>query len=61
MRLARMVLAAVFAATLVGAGLLSAARAAETVKIRLSYVVPIANWASMLVEKKDLAKNLGKS
>src|SRR5229473_6406786 len=39
----------------------SAATAAEAVKIRLSYVVPIANWASMLVEKKDLAKNLGKS
>src|SRR5262249_31394428 len=36
-------------------------QAAEAVKIRLSYVVPIANWASMLVEKKDLARNLGKS
>jgi NitT/TauT family transport system substrate-binding protein len=38
-----------------------AARAADPIKIRLSYVVPIANWASMLVEKKDLARNLGKS
>ena len=62
MRLARSRLAAAFAATLLGAGLFaSAAQAAEAVKIRLSYVVPIANWASMLVEKKDLAKNLGKS
>jgi sulfonate transport system substrate-binding protein len=40
---------------------LSAARAADPVKIRLSYVVPISNWASMLVEKKDLAVHLGKS
>src|SRR5215470_20277083 len=63
MRLARTGLAAAFVATLLGGALLgtSAARAAEAVKIRLSYVVPIANWASMLVEKKDLAKNLGKS
>src|SRR5260221_8095228 len=63
MRLARAGLAAAFAVTLsctgpFGAG---AAQAAEAVKIRLSYVVPIANWASMLVEKKDLAKNVGKS
>src|SRR6202012_633510 len=35
--------------------------AAEAVKIRLSYVVPISNWASMLVEKKDLATHLGKT
>ncbi len=63
MHLARTGLAAAFAVTLLGASLLgaSAARAAEAVKIRLSYVVPIANWASMLVEKKDLAKHLGKS
>jgi len=63
MRLARTGLAATLAATLLGVGLLGAgpARAADPVKIRLSYVVPIANWASMLVEKKDLAKNLGKS
>jgi ABC-type nitrate/sulfonate/bicarbonate transport system substrate-binding protein len=37
------------------------AGAADPVKIRLSYIVPIANWAPMLVEKKDLTKNLGKS
>jgi sulfonate transport system substrate-binding protein len=42
----------------VGAG---AAQAADPVKIRLSYVVPIANWTFMLMEKKDLARNLGKS
>src|ERR1700678_3279426 len=63
MRLARTELAAAFAAVLLGAGLFGAgaAQAAEAVKIRLSYVVPISNWASMLVEKKDLARNLGKS
>jgi len=62
MRLTRTGLAAFALASLsiasLGAG---AATAAEAVKIRLSYVVPIANWASMLVEKKDLARNLGKS
>jgi len=63
MRLARTGLTAALAAAIWGAGLLgiSAAQAAEAVKIRLSYVVPIANWASMLVEKKDLARHLGKS
>jgi ABC-type nitrate/sulfonate/bicarbonate transport system substrate-binding protein len=52
--------ASIFAAcaALVGTG---AARAADPVKIRLSYVVPIANWTFMLMEKKDLARNLGKS
>lgn len=34
---------------------------AEPVKIRLSYVVPVANWAPMIEAKKDLAKHLGKS
>jgi NitT/TauT family transport system substrate-binding protein len=63
MRLARTGLTAALAATVLCAGPFGAgaALAAEAVKIRLSYVVPIANWASMLVEKKDLAKNLGKS
>ena len=63
MRLARTGLAAAFALALLSGAWLGAgvAQAAEAVKIRLSYVVPIANWASMLVEKKDLAKNLGKS
>ena len=37
------------------------AGAADPVKIRLSYIVPIANWAPMLMEKKDLAENLGKT
>jgi sulfonate transport system substrate-binding protein len=35
---------------LMGAG---AARAQEPVKIRASWVAPLANWASILLEKKD--------
>jgi sulfonate transport system substrate-binding protein len=63
MRVARLGQAAAFALALLGGALpgTGPAQAAEAVKIRLSYVVPIANWASMLVEKKDLARNLGKS
>ena len=65
MRPARTGLAVALAAALWGSCLFGAgggaAQAAEALKIRLSYVVPIANWASMLVEKRDLAKNLGRS
>src|SRR5258708_20818417 len=45
-------------AALIGTG---AAEAADPVKIRLSYVVPISNWADMVAQKKDLARNLGRS
>jgi len=38
-----------------------AAWATDPVKIRLSYVTPIGNWTQMLQEKKDLARNLGRS
>jgi NitT/TauT family transport system substrate-binding protein len=48
-------------AILIGTALLDVASAADAVKIRLSYTVPISNSASMLLEKKDLARNLGKS
>ncbi|HZP76082.1 MAG TPA: ABC transporter substrate-binding protein [Pseudolabrys sp.] len=34
---------------------------AEPVKIRMSWVAPVANWASIWLEKKDLAKHLGTS
>jgi sulfonate transport system substrate-binding protein len=34
---------------------------AEPVKIRNSWVAPVTNWASILLEKKDLAKHLGQS
>lgn len=39
----------------------SSSLAADPVKIRLSYIVPISNWGGMLLEKKDLATHLGKS
>src|SRR4029079_13622911 len=34
---------------------------AQPLKIRHSYVVPVANWTPMLEAKKDLAKHWGKS
>jgi ABC-type nitrate/sulfonate/bicarbonate transport system substrate-binding protein len=39
----------------------TAAQGAEPVKIRASWVAPVSNWASILLEKKDLARHLGKS
>ena len=42
-------------------GLAGTANSAEPVKIRMSWVAPVANWASIVLEKKDLAKHLGKS
>ena len=37
------------------------AYAQPPVKIRVSWTAPVSNWASILLEKKDLAKHLGKS
>jgi NitT/TauT family transport system substrate-binding protein len=54
-------LTAALAATLLGAAMLDTARADDPVKIRLSYTVPISELASIFLEKKDLARNLGKS
>jgi NitT/TauT family transport system substrate-binding protein len=39
----------------------SSAQAAEPVTIRMSWVAPVANWASIWLEKKDLARHFGKS
>ena len=58
MRLLKLTCTGLFAATLFGAG---AAQAQQPVKIRASWVAPVANWASILLEKKDLARHLGKS
>src|SRR4051812_1994627 len=38
-----------------------AAQAQQPVKIRASWVAPVANWASILAEKPDLARHAGKS
>jgi sulfonate transport system substrate-binding protein len=58
MRILKLALAGVCAL-----GLLSAAPAnsAEPVTIRMAWVAPVANWASIILEKKDLAQHLGKS
>jgi sulfonate transport system substrate-binding protein len=50
---------AALAVSMLGAG--SAAHAQQPVKIRISWVAPVSNWASIWMEKKDLAKHLGKS
>jgi sulfonate transport system substrate-binding protein len=47
---------------LIGVALaVSAAEAQQPIKIRGSWVAPVANWASILLEKKDLARHMGKS
>jgi NitT/TauT family transport system substrate-binding protein len=38
-----------------------AAMAEEPLKIRVAWTVPVANWASILAAKKDLARHLGQS
>ena len=58
MRLVKFALAGVCALGLLAAT--SVANAAP-VKIRMSWVAPLANWASVLLEKKDLMKHYGKS
>jgi NitT/TauT family transport system substrate-binding protein len=37
------------------------ASSAEPVKIRVSWIAPLSNWASLLMEKKELARHMGKS
>jgi sulfonate transport system substrate-binding protein len=57
MRLSK-ILAIVCAALALGTG---GAAAQQPVKIRIAWVVPIANWASIIYEKKDLMPHYGKS
>jgi sulfonate transport system substrate-binding protein len=42
-------------------GLAANSAGADPLKIRMSYVVPIGNWASILYEKKDVMQHYGKS
>lgn len=42
-------------------GASTAPSSAEPLKIRNSWTVPVANWPSLLLEKKDLAKHMGQS
>jgi ABC-type nitrate/sulfonate/bicarbonate transport system substrate-binding protein len=54
----RCLVAGLFVFGMMGAGL---AQAADPVKIRGSWVAPVSNWASIWLEKKDLARHFGKS
>ena len=56
MRLFKLMLAVAAVAVLSGGS-----SRAEPVKIRLSWVAPIANIGSIIMEKKDLAQHMGKS
>ena len=53
MRSLKFTLAAMAASVALGAA------SAEPVKIRSAWVAPVSNWASIVAEKKDLAKHLG--
>jgi len=57
MRLMKFALASALAVGLFG----GVANSAEPIKIRMSWVAPVANWASIILEKKDLAQHMGKS
>jgi sulfonate transport system substrate-binding protein len=57
MRFAKIALAGVCALGLIAAGSANA----EPLKIRMSWVAPVSNWASIISYKKDLAKHWGKS
>jgi NitT/TauT family transport system substrate-binding protein len=56
MRLMKWTMALAFAALIA-----APACAQQPVKIRLSWTAPVSNWGSILLEKKDLARHLGKS
>src|SRR5262249_38725050 len=34
---------------------------AEPVKIRVSWIAPLSNWASLLMEKKEIARHMGRT
>jgi NitT/TauT family transport system substrate-binding protein len=56
-------LSKVFSTVLAGVGiaLFAGAASGEPVKIRMAYVVPVANWGSILFEKPGIARHMGKS
>jgi len=58
MRMRNMLVAAIAAASI---GLAANFADAEPLKIRMSYVVPVGNWASIVYEKKDVMKHYGQS
>jgi sulfonate transport system substrate-binding protein len=50
-----------FALAVLAATLALGTAQAEPVKIRMAWVAPVSNWASIVLDKKELAKHLGKS
>ena len=50
-----------FVLAVAAAVLMTGGAGAEPVKIRSAWVAPVSNWASIVAEKKDLAKHWGKS
>ena len=50
-----------FAASILALSGATGASADNPVKIRLSWVAPVTNWASIMLEKKELARHLGTS
>lgn len=42
-------------------GIGAASAQQQPIKIRMSWVAPVSNWASIVLEKKDLARHMGKS
>jgi NitT/TauT family transport system substrate-binding protein len=60
MRLPRSAVARVAAAAL-ALSAAAAARGAEPVRIRIGWIVPVANWPSILAEKPGIARHAGKS
>ena len=50
-----------FAAGVLALSGATGASADNPVKIRLSWVAPVTNWASIMLEKKELARHLGTS
>ena len=58
MRLAR-ILAMAFAIALIAAA--TSALAQQPLKVRIAWVVPVANWASIIYEKQDLMTHYGKT
>jgi sulfonate transport system substrate-binding protein len=48
-------------AAMIAGALLAPAANADPLKIRLSYIVPVSNWATILFAKPEMAKHLGKT
>jgi NitT/TauT family transport system substrate-binding protein len=51
----------IVASACISALLLAGAANAEPLKIRMSWVAPVTNWASIWLEKKDLARHFGQT